>query len=105
MLKHPICDGDEDRVVDLWEACSRAQPWNARHDDSALARRTPKAKIFVSIVNDEIVASVPCGGDAHRAWAYYFAEAPKHQKPASAASCWRIGKSDYVISACQKWNL
>ncbi len=86
MLNHPICDGDEDRVVDLWEACSPAQPGNARHDDSALARRTPQAKIFVSILNDEIVASVPCGSDAHRAWASYFAEAPKHQKTASAAS-------------------
>ncbi len=79
MLIRPICDGDENRVVDRWEACRLTRPWNSPRGDIALARRTPRAEIFVGIPNDEIFASVLCGNDGPRGWEYYLAMAPQHQ--------------------------
>ena len=77
---HLKCHGDKDRRVDPREACGHSQPWNAPHDDIALARRRPLAETFVGILNDQIVASVLRGSDAHRTSVYYFAKMTKHQK-------------------------
>ena len=75
-----IEDGDVEDVVALWDACGLTRPWNAPHDDIALARATPQSKIFVGMDNGEIVASVLCGNDGHRGWIYYLAVAPERQK-------------------------
>ena len=75
-----IEDGDVEDVVALWDACGLTRPWNAPHDDIALARRRPLAETFVGILNDQIVASVLRGSDAHRTSVYYFAKMTKHQK-------------------------
>lgn len=75
----PIRDGDEDGVVALWDACGLTRPWNAPHDDIALARRTPQSEIFVGARGSTIIASVMCGSDGHRGWIYYLAVSPEHR--------------------------
>ena len=69
----PIADGDEDGVVDLWEACGLLRPWNAPLDDIALARRTADCEIFIGEDDGKIIASALAGSDGHRGWLYYVA--------------------------------
>ena len=92
MLIRAITDGDEDRVVDLWEACGLTRPGKAPRDYIALARKSPQAEIFVGILDDEIVASALCGSDGHRGWVYYLAVTPKHQKDGLGAKMMAHGE-------------
>jgi len=75
-----IEDGDVEDVVALWDACDLTRPWNAPHDDIALARATPQCEIFVGLDGEDVVASVLCGNDGHRGWIYYLAVTPDRQK-------------------------
>lgn len=75
----PIADGDEDGVVELWEACGLLRPWNAPFDDIALARRTAHCEIFVGEDNGKIVATTLVGSDGHRGWLYYVAVFPERR--------------------------
>ena len=75
----PIADGDEDGVVDLWEACGLLRSWNAPLDDIALARRTADCEIFIGEDDGKIVASALAGSDGHRGWLYYVAVSPARQ--------------------------
>ena len=94
MRIRPIADGDVDAVVTLWGACGLTRPWNAPHDDIALARKTPQCEIFVGTDHDATVASVLVGSDGHRGWIYYLAVDPDRQKD---------GLGSEVMAHGEKW--
>ena len=75
----PLEEDDVAAVISLWRACDLTPPWNDPTADIALARAAPDAEIFVGRLDTEIVASVLCGHDGHRAWLYYLAVDPRHQ--------------------------
>jgi ribosomal protein S18 acetylase RimI-like enzyme len=75
----PLEDEDVAAVIALWRECDLTRPWNDPEKDIALARAAPDAEIFVGSVDTQVVASVLCGHDGHRAWLYYLAVDPRHQ--------------------------
>ncbi len=75
----PITDADVPVVIDLWQRCNLARPWNDSAADIALARRDENSDILIGRDGDSIVASVLVGHDGHRGWVYYVAVDPGHQ--------------------------
>ncbi len=75
----PIVDADIPVVIDLWQRCNLARPWNDSAADIALARRDENSDILIGRDGDNIVASVLVGHDGHRGWVYYVAVDPGHQ--------------------------
>ena len=75
----PIVDADIPVVIDLWQRCNLARPWNDSAADIALARRDENSDILIGRDGDAIVASVLVGHDGHRGWVYYVAVDPHHQ--------------------------
>jgi ribosomal protein S18 acetylase RimI-like enzyme len=72
----PITDADIPAIIDLWQRCNLARPWNASGADIALARRDDNSDVLVGRDGDTIVASVLVGHDGHRGWVYYVAVDP-----------------------------
>ena len=79
MIVSPIVDTDVPVVIDLWQRCNLARPWNDSAADIALARRDENSDILIGRDGDSIVASVLVGHDGHRGWVYYVAVDPNHQ--------------------------
>lgn len=79
MIVSPIVDADVPVVIDLWQRCNLARPWNDTTADIALARRDENSDILIGRDGDSIVASVLVGHDGHRGWVYYVAVDPDHQ--------------------------
>jgi ribosomal protein S18 acetylase RimI-like enzyme len=79
MIVSPIVDADIPVVIDLWQRCNLARPWNDSAADIALARRDENSDILIGRDGDSIVASVLVGHDGHRGWVYYVAVDPDHQ--------------------------
>lgn len=79
MIVSAIVDGDVPAIVDLWQRCNLARPWNDSAADIALARRDGNSDVLVGRDGDAIVASVLVGHDGHRGWVYYVAVDPAHQ--------------------------
>lgn len=79
MKTTPIVDADIPVVVDLWQRCNLARPWNDSAADIALARRDENSDILIGRDGNSIVASVLVGHDGHRGWVYYVAVDPDHQ--------------------------
>ncbi len=75
----PLEDADIPAIVDLWQRCNLARPWNDSAGDIALARRDGNSDVLVGRDGDSIVASVLVGHDGHRGWVYYVAVDPDHQ--------------------------
>lgn len=75
----PITDADIPAIIDLWQRCNLARPWNDSGADIALARRDDNSDVLVGRDGDTIVASVLVGHDGHRGWVYYVAVDPDHQ--------------------------
>jgi ribosomal protein S18 acetylase RimI-like enzyme len=74
-----LVDADIPAVVDLWQRCNLARPWNDSAADIALARKGRESDVLVGRDGDAIVASVLVGHDGHRGWVYYVAVDPDHQ--------------------------
>jgi ribosomal protein S18 acetylase RimI-like enzyme len=74
-----LVDADVPAIVDLWQRCNLARPWNDSAADIALARRGRESDVLVGRDGDSIVASVLVGHDGHRGWVYYVAVDPDHQ--------------------------
>lgn len=79
MIVSPIVDADIPVVIDLWQRCNLARPWNDSAADIALARRDENSDILIGRDGEHIVASVLVGHDGHRGWVYYVAVDPDQQ--------------------------
>lgn len=89
-----MADGEEARVIALWEMCGLTRPWNDPERDLAFARGKANSDVLVGIADGAIVATVMAGHDGHRGWLYYLAVDPPHQ---------RKGHGREAVRAAEAW--
>ncbi len=87
--------GDEQQVVDLWEACDLTVSYNDPRTDYQFALEGAASTVLVAVNEAQlIVGSVMVGHDGHRGWLYYLAAAP-HAK--------RTGIGRAMVAAGEDW--
>lgn len=72
----PYREADLGAVVDLWQACDLARPWNPPARDIAFCRGSGHGELFVAEAEGRVVGTVMAGHDGHRGWVYYVAVDP-----------------------------
>ena len=71
---------DQEAVVELWQRCGLAVPWNDPRRDIARKLLVQREGFLVAEENGAIVGSVMAGYDGHRGWLSYLAVAPEFQR-------------------------
>jgi ribosomal protein S18 acetylase RimI-like enzyme len=89
-----LADGDEARVIALWEICGLTRPWNDPQRDLAFARGKANSEVLVGIIDGAIATTVMAGHDGHRGWLYYLAVDPKMRGN---------GLGRETVSAAEEW--
>ena len=93
-LFRALSDGDEARVIALWEMCGLTRPWNDPRRDLAFARGKENSEVLVGMIEGRIVSTVMAGHDGHRGWLYYLAVDPQMQ---------RKGLGRETVRAAEEW--
>jgi GNAT superfamily N-acetyltransferase len=99
-----IADGDESRVIALWEMCGLTRPWNDPQRDVSFARGKANSEILVGVDDGHIVSTVMAGHDGHRGWLYYLAVDPAMQgkglgrETVGAAEAWLKTRGAWAIN-------
>ena len=75
----PMREGEEDKVIHLWQKSGLTRAYNNPARDVALARTGPSSDILVGLANDRIIAGVMVGHDGHRGNVYYVCADPEAQ--------------------------
>jgi ribosomal protein S18 acetylase RimI-like enzyme len=73
-------ENDRKAVVELWEACGFACPWNDPYKDIDRKIRFQQDLFFVGAINSNVVSSAMAGYDGHRGSIFYLAVHPKMQE-------------------------
>lgn len=86
---------DEQKVVDLWQACNLTISYNDPRTDYHFALNRNASTVLVA-ENDlrTIVGSVMVGNDGHRGWLYYLAAAPEARG---------MGIGRLMVTAAEDW--
>lgn len=85
---------DASAVVSLWRACGLVVDYNPPMADFLRAVEQPSSTVLLAYEGDELVGSVMVGDDGHRAWIYYLATDPAHQ---------RSGIGQRLVAAAEAW--
>ncbi|MBK6004507.1 GNAT family acetyltransferase [Ramlibacter ginsenosidimutans] len=105
MQIRPFRDDDEPAVVALWRACGLTRPWNDPHKDIARKRIVQREMFLVGELDGRVVATVMAGYDGHRAWMYYLAVAPAHQRQGLGTLLVRRVEEEMLVRGCPKVSL
>lgn len=85
---------DQSAVVSLWGTCDLIVGHNPPESDFRRAIESENATILVARAAEDIVGTVMVGDDGHRAWIYYLATDPVHQ---------RTGLGRELVDAAETW--
>jgi ribosomal protein S18 acetylase RimI-like enzyme len=96
---------DEAAVIALWHAVGITRPWNDPRRDIARKLRVQPELFLVGEMQAEVVASVMGGYEGHRAWVYYLAVAPEHQRRGYASALMAHLETLLRQLGCPKLNL
>lgn len=105
MQIRPFRDEDEQAVVALWRACGLTRPWNDPHKDIARKRVAQREMFLVGELDGQVVATAMAGYDGHRAWMYYLAVDPAHQRKGLATLLVRRIEEEMLVRGCPKVSL
>lgn len=97
--------GEEDKLIQLWEACDLTRPWNDPKSDIDIANNAKETKILVGVVDGEIISSVIAGFDGHRGWVYYLAVHPTQQGQSYGRAMMRAAELFLLERNCPKIEL
>jgi ribosomal protein S18 acetylase RimI-like enzyme len=101
----PFRDEDEQAVVALWRACGLTRPWNDPHKDIARKRIVQREMFLVGELEGRVVANAMAGYDGHRAWMYYLAVDPAHQRQGLGTLLVRRIEEEMLVRGCPKVSL
>jgi len=85
---------DQSAVVSLWGTCDLIVSHNPPEGDFRRAIESENATILVARAAEVIIGTVMVGDDGHRAWIYYLATDPVHQ---------RTGLGRALVDAAETW--
>lgn len=105
MQIRPFRDEDEPAVVALWRACGLTRPWNDPHKDIARKRVVQREMFLVGELEGRVVATAMAGYDGHRAWMYYLAVDPAHQRQGFGTLLVRRIEEEMLVRGCPKVSL
>lgn len=105
MQIRPFRDDDEPAVVALWRTCGLTRPWNDPHKDIARKRIVQREMFLVGELDGRVVATVMAGYDGHRAWMYYLAVDPAHQRQGLGTLLVRRVEEEMLVRGCPKVSL
>jgi ribosomal protein S18 acetylase RimI-like enzyme len=71
---------DASSVVALWTDTGLTRPWNDAAEDFQRALDGTTSAVLGLKQDNELIGTVMVGHDGHRAWVYYLAVAPAHQR-------------------------
>lgn len=80
MLIRPYQEADRAAVIALWQECGLTRPWNDPGQDIDFCVGSAEAILLVAELDGAVIGSAMVGHDGHRAWVYYLAAAPAHQR-------------------------
>lgn len=101
----PFDEADTEAVVALWRDCGLTRPWNDPYRDIARKLQVQRELFVVGEIDGAVVASAMGGYDGHRAWAYYLAVAPAHQRRGCGRDLMRHLERELLALGCPKINL
>ncbi|MHC5770518.1 MAG: GNAT family acetyltransferase [Nostoc sp.] len=96
---------DESAVIALWMRCGLTQPWNDPKKDIERKLCVQPHLFLVSIIGQEIVATVMAGYEGHRGWINYLAVAPQYQRQGIGKLMMLEAEQLLVEVGCPKINL
>ncbi|MDZ8081356.1 MAG: GNAT family acetyltransferase [Nostoc sp. DcaGUA01] len=96
---------DESAVIALWMRCGLTRPWNDPKKDIERKLCVQRHLFLVSIIWQEIVATVMAGYEGHRGWINYLAVAPQYQRQGIGKLMMLEAEQLLVEAGCPKINL
>ncbi|MDZ8023841.1 MAG: GNAT family acetyltransferase [Nostoc sp. DedQUE11] len=96
---------DESAVIALWMRCGLTRPWNDPKKDIERKLCVQRHLFLVSIIGQEIVATVMAGYEGHRGWINYLAVAPQYQRQGIGKLMMLEAEQLLVEAGCPKINL
>lgn len=79
MKIRPFCEPDRQAIIQLWQDCNLARPWNDPDQDISRKMAFQPELFLVAEDNEQVIASVMVGYDGHRGSVYYLAVSPEYQ--------------------------
>ncbi|UCC16181.1 MAG: GNAT family acetyltransferase [Dehalococcoidales bacterium] len=105
MILRQYSSGDEEAVINLWQACNLIKPWNNPHQDINRKLKDSPELFLVGTINGIIVASVMAGYDGHRGWIYYLAVDPGYRKQGLGRQIMSVAEEKLLELGCPKIDL
>ena len=96
---------DSEAVINLWNRCGLAVPWNDSIKDINRKLLIQKELFLVGLIGEKVVASVMGGYDGHRGWINYLAVDPDFQKQGLGILIMNEVEERITRKGCPKINL
>jgi ribosomal protein S18 acetylase RimI-like enzyme len=96
---------DEDAVVELWQLCELAVPWNDPAQDIARKVAVQPELFFVGEIDGRLVATLMAGYEGHRGWINYLGVSPQHRRQGIGTAMVREAERALQALGCPKINL
>ena len=101
----PFAPSDEKSVVKLWTDCGLVVPWNNPHLDIRRKLMVQAEGFLVSLIDEQIIATVMAGYDGHRGWINYLAVAPQYRNRGIGRRLMEAAETYLRAAGCPKINL
>ncbi|MCL4160912.1 UNVERIFIED_CONTAM: hypothetical protein GTU68_045853 [Idotea baltica] len=75
----PFTENDRKAIIELWQACDLARPWNDPNKDIDRKLQFQPELFLVGINQSKLIASAMVGYDGHRGSVFYLGVHPDYQ--------------------------
>lgn len=101
----PFTVNNTETVVQLWHLCDLVRPWNDPYLDIQRKLSTQAELFLVATIDEQVVGTAMVGYEGHRAWVYYLAVHPEHQKKGIGQALMQKAEALLIDLACPKIQL
>jgi ribosomal protein S18 acetylase RimI-like enzyme len=105
MKIRPFVEGDQDRVIELWDRCGLLRPWNDPRKDIARKLKVQRELFLVGEIEGRVVAAMMVGYEGHRGWVNYLAVDPECRRLGLGREMMAEAESRLKALGCPKIQL